>query len=44
MQDAFNKYLPWFILREIPFVGNVLFKSLIKKETYLYIRIIIRLV
>ena len=29
MHDRFKTYLPWFTLREIPFVGNVLIKRLI---------------
>ena len=29
MQDTFDKYLPWFILREIPHVGNALIKRLV---------------
>ncbi len=29
MQDSYNKYLPWFVLREIPFLGNTLYKKLI---------------
>ncbi len=29
MQPSFEKYLPWFILREIPFLGNVMYKKLI---------------
>lgn len=28
MQDSFEKYLPWFILKEIPFLGNALYKRL----------------
>ena len=31
MNDAFEKYLPWFILREIPFLGNSVCKKLIRK-------------
>ncbi len=31
MQDSFKKYLPWFILREIPFLGNTLYKKLIDR-------------
>ncbi|MBT3387170.1 MAG: DNA-protecting protein DprA [Desulfobacula sp.] len=29
MQPSFEKYLPWFILREIPFIGNTMYKKLI---------------
>jgi DNA processing protein len=29
MQNSFEKYLPWFILREIPFIGNTMIKKLI---------------
>jgi len=29
MQTSFEKYLPWFTLREIPFIGNRLYKRLI---------------
>ncbi len=29
MQNAREKYLPWLTLREIPFVGNVIYKKLI---------------
>ena len=29
MHHAFETYLPWFILREIPFVGNTVYKRLI---------------
>ena len=28
MQDSFEKYLPWFILKEIPFLGNAIYKRL----------------
>jgi len=28
MHDSFKKYLPWFILREIPFLGNTMYKKL----------------
>ena len=31
MQDSYKKYLPWFILREIPFLGNTLYKKLIDR-------------
>lgn len=31
MQNSFEKYLPWFILREIPFLGNTLYKKLIDR-------------
>jgi DNA processing protein len=31
MQTFFDKYLPWFILREIPFLGNTLYKKLIDR-------------
>ena len=31
MQNFFDKYLPWFILREIPFLGNTLYKKLIDR-------------
>ena len=31
MQNFFEKYLPWFILREIPFLGNTLYKKLIDR-------------
>ncbi len=31
MQDSFKKYLPWFVLREIPFLGNTLYKKLIDR-------------
>jgi len=29
MPDSFEKYLPWFTLREIPFLGNTMYKKLI---------------
>ncbi|MCD4721283.1 MAG: DNA-processing protein DprA [Desulfobacula sp.] len=29
MLDSFEKYLPWFILREVPFLGNTMYKKLI---------------
>jgi DNA processing protein len=29
MHDYFEKYLPWFVLREIPFLGNTMVKKLI---------------
>ncbi|MCK5695313.1 MAG: DNA-processing protein DprA [Desulfobacula sp.] len=29
MHDSFEKYLPWFILREVPFLGNTMYKKLI---------------
>jgi len=29
MHTSFEKYLPWFILREIPFIGNTMYKKLI---------------
>ena len=29
MSSSYEKYLPWFILREIPFLGNILYKKLI---------------
>ena len=29
MLSSFEKYLPWFILREIPLVGNAMYKKLI---------------
>lgn len=29
MHDSFEKYLPWFILREVPFLGNTMFNKLI---------------
>jgi len=31
MQNSFEKYLPWFILKEIPFLGNTLYKKLIDR-------------
>lgn len=31
MQTFFDKYLPWFILREIPFLGNALYKKLMDR-------------
>lgn len=31
MQNSFEKYLPWFILREIPFLGNRVYKKLIEE-------------
>ncbi len=31
MENSFEKYLPWLILREIPFLGNRMFKKLIKE-------------
>ena len=31
MQNSFEKYLPWFTLREIPFIGNTMIKKLIRK-------------
>jgi len=31
MQSSFEKYLPWFILREIPFLGNRMYKKLIEE-------------
>ena len=31
MQTFFDKYLPWFVLREIPFLGNTLYKKLIDR-------------
>jgi len=31
MQNHFEKYLPWFILKEIPFLGNTLYKKLIDR-------------
>ncbi len=31
MQPSFEKYLPWFILREIPFIGNTMYKKLISQ-------------
>lgn len=31
MQTFFDKYLPWFVLREIPFLGNLLYKKLIDR-------------
>ncbi|MFA5903051.1 MAG: DNA-processing protein DprA [Desulfobacula sp.] len=34
MQDSFKKYLPWFVLREIPFLGNTLYKKLIDHFQY----------
>ncbi len=30
MHDPFKTYLPWFILREIPYIGNTLYKRLIE--------------
>lgn len=29
MHDSFEKYLPWFVLREVPFLGNTMYKKLI---------------
>ena len=29
MHTSFEKYLPWFTLREIPFIGNAMYKKLI---------------
>ena len=29
MFDSFEKYLPWFTLREVPFLGNTMYKKLI---------------
>lgn len=29
MSDFINKYLPWFTLREIPMLGNIMYKKLI---------------
>ncbi len=29
MQYSFEKYLPWFVLREVPFLGNTMYKKLI---------------
>ncbi|MCK5837599.1 MAG: DNA-processing protein DprA [Desulfobacula sp.] len=29
MQTSFEKYLPWFTLREVPFLGNAMYKRLI---------------
>lgn len=31
MQTFFDKYLPWFILKEIPFLGNALYKRLMER-------------
>ena len=31
MQNFFEKYLPWFILKEIPSIGNTLYKKLIDR-------------
>lgn len=31
MAESYETYLPWLILREIPFLGNTLYKRLIKK-------------
>jgi len=31
MQDSFEKYLPWFILKEIPFLGNAIYTRLIDR-------------
>nr|NJM01360.1 DNA-protecting protein DprA [Desulfobacula sp.] len=31
MQTFFEKYLPWFVLKEIPFLGNTLYKKLIDR-------------
>jgi len=31
MQTSFETYLPWFILREIPFIGNTMVKKLIHR-------------
>ena len=30
MHNAYDTYLPWFILREIPLIGNALYKRLIE--------------
>lgn len=31
MHDHYQKYLPWFILKEIPFLGNTLYKRLLDR-------------
>jgi len=30
MHDLFKTYLPWFTLREIPYLGNAMIKKLIR--------------